>query len=1275
MSFKSRLLTTAFVLPVTGWLALTPSLAFDLTGADDDVTVTDTVTLSAPLDDDDNVITQAKSILIDGTPTTENAALLIDSGDADVVIDGVITIRNRDADGELVTLRDAYGVRITGADDGRSIRLKSGARIYIIEGVSLDNRRGPDYDADDDGFADNDSDEDGISEGSHALDGNNWRVGLWKIGEMSTDIIGEAGSSIVVYGNGVGSQHAAGVVISDANLDGNLDLSTSIEMYGDETRGVDILGQITGYYRQRGNIDVRGEDGIGINIGAAIGGSLMIEAGVNATGYSTITPGSTGGPTPGVDESDLTASQQTANQNERRQSRAAVEISADIQQGVIINGPVNGTRTAAETDAFTCREVDDDCSADGIIAQRNDGIDVTSLKTQPFHYDENRPGINFNFATASDAYLTSYGESEATLLISGSIGTEDSATREKLLDTTDDDDDDTADSPDDVADPYDSDAEFFFSHGLINRNWIEANGLYDSVDNGAGYSIIRPATALKLNADDATIHGGIFNSGVISAIARNANATAIDLVDGVLTDGLRGDNAVFLNEGLIQANIASDTRSHVNISSSSNIATAVKIGGSVDFEDRADNQLAAPVFINAGTVRATSTHTQLDADTEEADDYEGIAGLNARAFDFSDVTGDFNLVQRLRQEDTTLSANVDGVDGDETVYRGGGDLDMDANDDGVVDARDVPAPRIIGDVLFNDDDNDFTMTAGTVDGLIDFGGGTNNFTLGNSTDDTSDDYRTVFTGRISHDGTLDITAGRDDDDNAAEKTRLHFVGQEGVDLNGDGDDADTGEEFEGLDINNLDLNENAELRFSINPDFLDATTPLLNVTNFDIEDDVTISLDIARLLEGDQQIILLEAANDLIGYADGINNRRPEGQVYPFVYDVALAIDESNANDRLVANYALKDADALGLNANEEAAFDSVIKHFIGNERLENAITGITEQDDFKAAYRQLLPHYGDGMMKQLASLAQSATGAVSQHLQIANAGGRRGGDGWLQQFGDFRKRDSGAQINTLSGTSFGMALGFDMPAGAVDAVGAFAQMSFTAVNEKTSLVNEVKAENFSIGAYLADTIGPLRYELNAATGTVAFDGARVANFNGVNENVSAAWDGTTVSASARLAYPILDFRHLLRLEAGVDYFSLEQDAYKERTNYLTDPELAISLGKAESEALTNYIGLRGGLRAGGGSPSEIVWEPNYYLGYRTTADYSPYEATANFASAENDVPSFTLKATDELNDMAELGFGIAAHNDYFAFEFNYRGQFGDDTEVHGGGISIRLLF
>ena len=190
MVYKSRLLKSAFIIPLYMSLAVATAWGFELKPDTDD---TDYPTYSNSVTDADP---DGDSILIDGTPTNDSSALLINSDNVDVTIDGVITIHSHQENGDESTtaLTAATGVKITGADNGRSIRFKSGARIYIIEGLSLADRRGPDYDADSDGFADNDVDQDGISEGSHALDGNNLRVGFWKVGAMSTDIIGEAGS-------------------------------------------------------------------------------------------------------------------------------------------------------------------------------------------------------------------------------------------------------------------------------------------------------------------------------------------------------------------------------------------------------------------------------------------------------------------------------------------------------------------------------------------------------------------------------------------------------------------------------------------------------------------------------------------------------------------------------------------------------------------------------------------------------------------------------------------------------------------------------------------------------------------------------------------------------------------------------------------------------------------------------------------------------------------------------------------------------------------------
>ena len=1223
MVYKSRLLKSAFIIPLYMSLAVATAWGFELKPDTDD---TDYPTYSNSVTDADP---DGDSILIDGTPTNDSSALLINSDNVDVTIDGVITIRSHQENGDESTtaLTAATGVKITGADNGRSIRFKSGARIYIIEGLSLADRRGPDYDADSDGFADNDVDQDGISEGSHALDGNNLRVGFWKVGAMSTDIIGEAGSSIVVYGNGVGAQHAAGVVISDANHNGNLDLSTFISMFGDKTRGVDILSQITGYYRQRDPIDVRGEDGIGIHVDGVIGGSLMIESLVNATGYSTA-------PTPGrgIDESGLSPEQQTVNQNERRRGGAAVNIVADVNGGVIIGGRINRLSTQAEATALNSiiagRADDDDNAATGNA--------VIDQKTLPFHYDENR--------IITPGRVTSYGETEnlATMHINAEIGSDGAV--ETLLDTTNDDG--LADT-----DAYRSGLkQFFFSHGLVNRGSIEANGWYDGFKGDA-----------LLLGNNATISGGIFNSGTISATAYNENAQALIIGPGAtLTDGLRSDKSILLNEGSIMALVSTDTGSSDFDEGEEYKATAITLAAGA-------NLPSAAVFINRSSVSAVAEHNK--AETSDAD-----GNIVARAFDFSTFSGNVGITQELLKADALLDPST--ANSAANPYLGGGDTDIDLNGDGVIDTRDVfsatdriPIPEIIGDVKFGDGDNVFAVKSGVVNGNISFGEGADALTLSNEiADDVNDNYIapiTNVTGRITKGaGNLDIILGKVGGENFAhsERTRLHFIGQEGAKKASDPSYV-AAEDPEGLTVANLNLNKAADLRFTINPENL--TGSVLDVTNLVFEDDAMITPSLASLFSiGETETVNLISYNSLTknnSIDTYLNNEET-----PFIYDVAL-VDE---NATISAIFSIKSASALGLNQTEGDGLSTVLAHFAGDSILAAAITAIDNGDDFKTAYRQLLPHYSDGTAQQLSGLADMATGAVSQHLQLINAGGRRGGDGWVQQYGDYRKQNAGINGATVSGTSYAISLGYDLPVSVIDALGLYLQMGFSAVNEKSAATNQVKSESIAYGAYLSDQIGPLQYQLNAAYGFVDLESERLISFAGLVDQLDASWDATSTAASARLAYPILQNEHVLRLEAGMNFFRFEHDDYSE--SEIVGRNFAMRVKGGESEQTSQFIGLRGGYRRGGGDPVAVVWEPNYYFGWRTTTEISPYQATANFIGSNE---SFTLQSHIEPEDALDVGLGFAAHNDYFAFEFNYRARIADDEKTHGGGVSIRLLF
>ena len=184
----------------------------------------------------------------------------------------------------------------------------------------------------------------------------------------------------------------------------------------------------------------------------------------------------------------------------------------------------------------------------------------------------------------------------------------------------------------------------------------------------------------------------------------------------------------------------------------------------------------------------------------------------------------------------------------------------------------------------------------------------------------------------------------------------------------------------------LTLGEQSDLRFTINPEDITGNTAILDTAGLSMSASATISPFLTTLISASAQTVrLVESSSDLSGFSSGIAGRLPEDG-HPFIYNVALSIDESGSQDAIVAEFAVKSAVDLGLNKTEAAALPAVLSHFRSNRNLETAITGVTNGDDFAAYYGQLLPQYGDGTMKQLAALAQSATGSVAQHLQIVAA-------------------------------------------------------------------------------------------------------------------------------------------------------------------------------------------------------------------------------------------------------------------------------------------------
>ena len=1148
-------------------LCASASFAFDIT--------TDT-TAPVATDPAENSVSNEGTITIDGTPpsTNSNAAILIDGTGEDLSFDGTITIRDQDGDGEDVTLDDAYGIRLDGTGNFTTdILLQENARIFIDE---ID-------------IVDTDSDDDDIVETPTAQTIAT-RIGLSIENALTGNLIGERGSAIAIDGNGDTTSHNVRGVSLAATLTGDLELGTLISIVGDESVGVYIGNTISGLYRQRGGVSVTGENASAIIIKGAISKSFQLEAAVTARGVAHTQSDA------GVEESELDLAA------EKSQSGTAVKITANIGEGVLINGAVNRLVTDDEREALTAiREK----RSNGTEADADDK-DVSADKTDPYHYDENR----------STGSIISYGSAPALEITGGAII---GRATEYLLDTTNDDNDE-----DDALDIFDNSRTFLFSHSLINRGSISALGHNDSV----------AATALKIG--NATLTGGILNMGSISATAYNENATAID-IEAAAKMGA-GTAAEFLNEGTISAQITSNAITKPAATKSTYAATAIKLSATTTLSGGAE-------FINAGTVTTQAQHIY----TDENDETQSENGVNAIAFDFSSYGGAIDLTQRLKVADS-LSA---------TRYQASGDTD--------IDSQRALLPNITGDILFNNSNNILTVQAGEIVGNIYFGSGTDSLILSNTIPDTddSDDFvapTTIFRGSISKSAELlDITVN--------DKARLHFDGQDSP------DPRDTSKDFENLSINALTANDGSELVFSIDTNELTDGTPILNVTDLTLAGDYTITPIIGSVSTSEQSIKLI-AADNASDYTATIGAHL--GGNHPYIYNTSLTIDTTD--NVVLANFAIKTAEELGLRPSERDAWEVVKAYFANDEITDDdarnaraaALTFYTEKDDFLAGYGSLLPHYGDGIMQQLASFNSAANNSIAQQMALVRAGTRNKDDGWIQQFGENFMLDKTDNKNAVSAGGYGVSFGYDIPMAGLDIIGLFGQLAYTDVEEKTVASNEVKGENFSGGIYAAQDFGALQFELTAHFGTGQLESSRQVRFGTLGDVLEGDWDITTQGGSAKFIWPTQFGRIFWQAELSTEFFEVEQDAYSERDVF--NSGLAMRLGAANSSLTTTNFGIRGGTQFGDDDPIIITWRPNFYLGYKTVSSYSPYEVRAQFADDTRN-EHFTLKNYDEPEDRALLGFGLSARNDYFALEMRYSGSFGDDGDSHAGGLGVRLYF
>ncbi len=160
-------------------------------------------------------------------------------------------------------------IQITGANDATGILALAGTTGAITNSGSITI---------DETYAPTDTDKDGDLDGAFATGAR--RTGIRTAGAFTGSIANTG--SITVEGNDSGGIVLAGL------LNGALDSSGTITVTGDRSVGVQA-GNISGNVRLAGSITAQGQDAIGAALHGDIGGALVVQGGIVASGYRSVT--------------------------------------------------------------------------------------------------------------------------------------------------------------------------------------------------------------------------------------------------------------------------------------------------------------------------------------------------------------------------------------------------------------------------------------------------------------------------------------------------------------------------------------------------------------------------------------------------------------------------------------------------------------------------------------------------------------------------------------------------------------------------------------------------------------------------------------------------------------------------------------------------------------------------------------------------------------------------------------------------------------------------
>ncbi len=765
-----------------------------------------------------------------------------------------------------------------------------------------------------------------------------------------------------------------------------------------------------------------------------------------------------------------------------------------------------------------------------------------------------------------------------------------------------------AEITDPEADGFDADMLYAF----INRGSLAANGIIDDFD------------ATTLSVADATLDGGILNTGTMTATTFVGGAAptieGVDFGTGEARVIVLGDNAVaerLTNSGFIVAT-ASEAADEIyfdrdNIPTPRAVsATAIDIGENASLESLV-NEGVISVVISARQGTATVLRDASGTLTS-IENLGAITAIGGNSDPDGTAETDFQLVA------LDLSANTSGVS---ITQRRAVDPDPDDGVDPVI-------PAIGGDILLGSGDDTITSTAGTIRGDIAFGAG----------DDVLSLAQTEYDGAITNEGGLSITA--------TDGSTLSLRGTEAVSITSASFDETSvyAPTIDGQTGTASSLQASGAISFAAGS----IINPRLN--------------NLLAVDQGSTQFEIASASDLTVGDLE-LLNAADDGS---FLFDTEF----QQVGETLVVTVDLRNAEQLGLDVSQtgvqSSVFNATLQALQANGVLGNELANLDTAGEFYAAYNQLLPEFAAASRQFVLANTDGAVGAVGNHLDSARRSPDKPGGAWLQEFAYFADRSLAGLSEQYRGEGFGFAAGLDTALGPFHAVGVNVGFASTEIEDVVGVDQPLDVTTIQLGAYAGYQTGNLGIDAYVGGGFNSFDQNRRVVIGDFIGDTEGSWDGSHINASLRAGYDIaLGERYWVRPVASLDYLRLSEDAYQESGPL----GVALSVDRRESD-LASVSGL---LNFGMNFEGRRTWiRPSFRVGYRNEFLSDPVFTSYRFTSVEDALLATTESANFPSSGLL-LGFSVAAGSGFSSVGFDFDSDIRDGFVRHTGRIVVRLLF